>query len=64
LSNVFYHLTAVIVVLFWGATFVNSKILLLAGKKQNFRVDKGCTPEEHNDDGGEMIKNVRQEFEN
>lgn len=33
MSNVFYHLTAVIVVLFWGATFVNSKFLLLAGMR-------------------------------
>lgn len=30
-SNIIYHITAIIVVLIWGCTFVNSKILILHG---------------------------------
>lgn len=36
LPNIVYHITAIIVVLIWGTTFVNSKILIL----------NGMTPEE------------------
>ena len=30
-SNIIYHITAIIVVLLWGCTFVNSKVLILHG---------------------------------